>query len=149
MGNSRKLEGCQLYFRYFKKIKGMSRGTGGWFGLTSVQGKIVEQLFQNLSRENLEVEGIDNSSNSWRQSLSEKNSLDFFALSGLQTHVTKAAVDLPLGGQSRWSFLPFRFVNHIRNAQRLKLPWQSFKQKIIKPLYFPGIKRGLVLGLGC
>lgn len=64
MGNSRKLVGCQLYFRYFIKIKGMSRGTDGWFSLMSVQGKIVEQLFQNLSRENLEVKGTDNSSNS-------------------------------------------------------------------------------------
>lgn len=72
MGNSRKLEGCQLYFRYFKKIKGMSRGTDGWFSLMSVQGKIVEQLFQNLSREILEAKGIDNSSNSWRESLSKK-----------------------------------------------------------------------------
>jgi len=58
------LEGCQLYFRDFKKIKGMSRGTEGWFTLTSVLGKIAEQLFQDLSRGNLEAKGIGNSSNS-------------------------------------------------------------------------------------
>lgn len=77
MGNSRKLEGCQLYFQYFKKIKGMSRGTDGWFCLTSVQGKIVEQLFQNLSKENLEAKGTDNSSNSRRESLSKKKPAGF------------------------------------------------------------------------
>lgn len=77
MGNSRKLEGCQLYFQYFKKIKGMSRGTDGWFCLTSVQGKIVEQLFQNLSKENLEAKGTDNSSNSRRESLSKKKPTGF------------------------------------------------------------------------
>lgn len=36
-----------------------------------------------------------------------------------------------------------------KECPEIKTPMTEFQTEIIKPLYFPGIKRGLVLGLGC